>query len=328
VESKESTLKSFRKFLCGNPERKPNANYSLTLIEFARANGLVYLEDFKPEHVTMFRSSWKVHGHAMQVQSERLKQYFNHCEDTGYITTNPAKKLPPPNVKHELEPVVAFDKEERDRLLAAVADNEFLLTFNLTMKHTGLALVDMIHLGPAKLHGDHIVTRRMKTKTKVSIKLPPEIVQRLQSLPVLAGGYWFWNRKKENSKHETATGNLRRMMRPYFKQAEIFLRDEDGNIIYQKDANGNTVLDENNKPVPRYGHPHQWRHTFVHWHLMNDTPILTIAAMIGDSILVMMKTYAHFITERQAQLDKSAERSWDQEELAKFRLGPKIVKSA
>ena len=32
---KNSTLKSFRKFLCGNPKRNPNGDYSPTLLEFA-----------------------------------------------------------------------------------------------------------------------------------------------------------------------------------------------------------------------------------------------------------------------------------------------------
>jgi len=30
-----ATLKSFRKFLCGNPRRNPNGNFSPTLLEFA-----------------------------------------------------------------------------------------------------------------------------------------------------------------------------------------------------------------------------------------------------------------------------------------------------
>src|SRR5690348_4962632 len=38
----ESTLKSFRKFLCGAPNRKPNPAFSETLVEFASRKGIEY----------------------------------------------------------------------------------------------------------------------------------------------------------------------------------------------------------------------------------------------------------------------------------------------
>jgi hypothetical protein len=46
---RDSTLKSFRKFLKGNPKRKDDPNYSLTLLDFAKQKEIVYLRDFTPE---------------------------------------------------------------------------------------------------------------------------------------------------------------------------------------------------------------------------------------------------------------------------------------
>ena len=309
---KKSTLKSFRKFLCGNPKRNPNGNYSPTLLEFAANQNppIVYANDLTPEIVTRFRGEWKVQRHALQVQSERLKQFFKFCKDMNWIAENPATNLKPPKVNEK--PVYAFPKEDRDAILNAVAEHDYLLTLNLTMRYSALAPVDIVHLKPQNLHIDRIVTKRRKTNKRVNVKLPPVVVERLKALPIQAGGFWFWNRKEINSKHETATGNLRRMMRPHFESANVYQRDEHGEVVYEKN-------EKTGELIPLLGTLYQWRHTFVHEHIMQDTTPSRIAELIGDTLKTVMETYAHFIEERQAQLDKAAEGSWNHEELETYR---------
>jgi len=308
----ESTLKSFRKFLCGNPKRNRNGGYSPTLVEYAASQTppIVFLKDFPPDAVAKFRGEWNVTGKALTIQSERLKQFFTACRDLGWIPENPAAKLKPPKVK--LEPVYAFPKQDRDELLKAVANNSFLLTLNLLMRYSALAPVDIIFLKPKNLHGDRIVTNRKKTNKRVNVKLPSVVVERLEALPVQAGGYWFWNRLDKNSKHETATGNLRRMMRPYFQEAKVYKRDEHGEVVHE-------VSPETGKLKPVLGTLYQWRHTFVHEHIMNDVTPSRIAELLGDTLKTVMETYAHFIEERQSQLDIAAEKSWKHEELEQYR---------
>ena len=72
------------------------------------------------------------------------------------------------------------------------------------------------------------------------------------------------------------------------------------------------------KAKPVQGTLYQWRHTFVHKHIMQDTSPLRIAELIGDSLKEVMNTYAHFIEERQAQLDTAAETTWT--DMDKYRL--------
>ena len=98
-----STLKSFRKFLCGNPKRNPNGNFSPTLLEFAAKQNpaITYLKDFTADLLTTFRGEWRVQRHALKIQSERLKQFFKFCHDMKWIPENPAAKLKPPKVKEE-----------------------------------------------------------------------------------------------------------------------------------------------------------------------------------------------------------------------------------
>jgi hypothetical protein len=212
-----------------------------------------------------------------------------------------------------LEPVYAFPKEDRDAILKTVAEDDYLLALNLLMRYSALAPVDMVFLKPHNLHGDRIVTKRRKTGKRVNVKLPAILVDRLKALPTQAGGYWFWNRLGKDSKHETATGNLRRMMRPYFEAANVYQRDEHGEIVYEMD-------EKTGETKPLLGTLYQWRHTFVYEHIMKDTTPSRIAELIGDTLKTVMETYAHFIEDRQAQLDRAAERTWNEKELEEFRL--------
>ncbi len=146
------------------------------------------------------------------MQAERFKQFFKAQFEMGVIPSNPAKDLKKPKV--DKDPVVAFDRDQRDRLLDAVEGDPRLLAANLVFAYTGLAPVDLVHLGPQKLRERkgswYISTRRMKTNAKVQIKLPEFVVGRLKDLETYPGGLWFWNQENGEAKHETGTGNLRR----------------------------------------------------------------------------------------------------------------------
>jgi hypothetical protein len=246
---------------------------------------ITYLKDFTAELLTNFRGEWQVHRHALKIQSEQLKQFFKFCKDVDWISGNPAAKLKP--AKANEQPVYAFPKEDRDALLKAVAEDNYLLALNLTMRYSALAPVDIVHLKPQNLHQDRIVIKRRKTNAQINVKLPPIVVERLRALPTQGGGHWFWNKLESQSKHETATGNLRRMMRPYFEKAKVYQRDEHGQTVYGKDEKTGEIR-------PILGPFYQWRHTFVHEHIMMDTPPAQIAEFLG-------------------------ERTWDQKELKRYR---------
>ena len=305
-----STLRSYRKFLCGNPKRSKKIKYSPTLVEWAAANNITHLSQFDFKLVDDLRKTWRLNGRAMIVQSERLKQFFAAMHARKIISTNPAEALQTPNVV--IEPVVAFDKGQRDALLDSVKDHPMLLAVNLVFKFTGIAPVDLVHLGPHKLQSNRIVYRRIKTRKNqggkgklLKVMIPESLVTLLTSLPVFPCGLWFWNKKTTDAKHETATGNLRRMMRPRFRKANVWLKDEDGVVVYNERTG-----------KPKLGFLYQWRHTFVHMHLIAGTSIQRIAELIGDTPATVMETYAHFIQERQKGLDDSQERIFDAPELA------------
>jgi integrase len=173
------------------------------------------------------------------------------------------------------------------------------------MRYSGLATVDVVKLTPDRLEGNHLRLRRTKTKGWVKVLLPDVIADRLRALPLHPCGYWFWN-KRTDSKHETATGNIRRMLRPLFKAANVRLVDEEGQPI----------LDRHGKQ--KYGHPYQFRHTFVKEQLANSASLERIAELLGNTYKIVEKHYSAWVKDRQRLLDETVQASWDKKELAEY----------
>ena len=101
---------------------------------------------------------------------------------------------------------------------------------------------------------------------------------------------------------------MRRMLRPIFKEAKVYRRDKDGNVM--RDHAGK----------PRQGHPYQWRHTFVNEQLISGASFPRIAELLGDTPSTVQDTYAHFVTGRQKPLDETVRKSWNEDELEGFRI--------
>ena len=303
-----ATIKSCRKFLDGAPNKRKIldvAKFSPTLVEFASGYGIVHLADCSSEFLHRFRQAWKVNRFTSEKQTQRLKSFFTFAVTQGWIETNPASGLRPPVGGDSDVPVIPFTRTQVMRLIAACGENEYLRTFLLVMRYSGLATVDVVRLTPDRLEGNHLRLRRTKTKGWVKVLLPDVVADQLRELPVQAGGYWFWNRKAD-SRHETATGNMRRMLRPIFgpKGANIALRDEDGTPI----------LNQHGKQ--KYGHPYQLRHTFVKEQLDKGASLERIAELLGNTYRIVEKHYSAWVSDRQRILDETVRRSWDQAELA------------
>jgi site-specific recombinase XerD len=301
-----STLKSFRKFLTGAPGRAKCKNperFSPTLVEFAAKEGVQYIRECDTGFTARFRQSWRVGKRTSEKQTERLRSFFTFAVARKWITDNPAKSLKPPIGSAKDIPVIPFTREQIKTVMDACGDNEYLKTFLLVMRYSGLATVDAIKLTPDRLEGDHLRLRRTKTKGWVKVLLPKAIADRLRALTVFPCGYWFWNKQAEST-HETATGNIRRLLRPVFRA--IPLKDEEGVPI--TDRNGNQ----------RFGFPYQFRHTFVREQLEAGASLERIAELLGNTIGIVEKHYSGWVVSRQALLDAVVTKSWNTEELAGY----------
>jgi site-specific recombinase XerD len=305
----ESTIKSFRKILGGAPNRHKVdlATVSPTLPEFADDQSIVYLPDCSPDFVAEFRQSWKVGTTTSAKQTERLKSFFKFAVDRKWITENPASSLKPPVGSDDDVPVIPFTKAQLTRIIKA-CPSEYEMMFILIMRYSGLAPVDVVKLTPDRLEKtNHLRLIRTKTKGWVKVLLPGVIADRLRALPLQPCGHWFWN-KQTDSKHETATGNMRRMLRPIF--------GPEGAHIALKDEEGNPILDRNGKQ--KYGHPYQLRHTFVKEQLEKGAPLERIAELLGNTYKIVEKHYSAWVKDRQNILDETVRKSWNEEELAGY----------
>jgi site-specific recombinase XerD len=308
----DSTLKSFRKFLIGSPNRANCRNpekFSPTLMEFATDQAIETLTAFvaEPDLVAKFRQRWRVSQTTSLKQTERLKSFFKFAVDMKWITENPARTLRPP-VDNDEPPVIPFTKVQVAAILQACGDTEYLGTFLLVMRYSGLATVDTVKLTPDRLEPtNHLRLHRTKTRTWVKVLLPTVVADRLRSLPVQAGGFWFWNRQTD-SKHETATGNIRRQLRRIFgpEGANIALRDEEGQPILDRAGN------------QKYGHPYQMRHTFVLEQINAGASLERIAELLGNTYKIVEKHYSAWVQSRQKALDETVAKSWDSKELAGY----------
>jgi site-specific recombinase XerD len=266
-----STIKSFRKFLTGAPGRAKCKNpdrFSPTLVSFAGDVGVEFLSDCDPDLIARFRQSWKVGKRTSEKQTERLRSFFSFAVARKWIAENPAAALKPPVGSDKEIPAIPFTPAQVKAIMEGCGANEHLKSFLLVMRYSGLATVDVIKLTPDRLHGDHLRLRRTKTGGWVNVLLPPVIAERLRSLTPYPCGHWFWN-KKTNSTHETATGNMRRALRPIL--SSILLNDE----------TGSPILDRNGRQ--RFGYPYQFRHTFVKDQLQAGASLERIAELLGNT---------------------------------------------
>jgi integrase len=278
-------------------------------MEFAIDQAIETLPAFvaKPDLVAKFRQRWRVSQTTSLKQTERLKSFFKFAVDMKWITENPARTLRPP-VDNDEPPVVPFTKAQVAAILKSCGDDQYLKTFLLVMRYSGLATVDAVKLTPDRLEpANHLRLHRTKTRTWVKVLLPTVVADRLRSLPAQAGGFWFWNRKTD-SRHETATGNIRRQLRRIFgpEGANIVLRDEEGQPILDRAGN------------QRYGHPYQMRHTFVLEQINAGASLERIAELLGNTYKIVEKHYSAWVQSRQKALDETVAKSWDTKELAGY----------
>jgi integrase len=111
----------------------------------------------------------------------------------------------------------------------------------------------------------------MKTGSPLSVKLPKDLIKKLNELP---GKEYFFRSGK--GKLATVVGNLRSTLASVFKLAGV------------------------------KGHPHRFRDTFAVQLLEQDVPIRTVSLLLGHtSIRTTEKHYAHFVRSQQRLLDEA-----------------------
>jgi len=258
------------------------------LQDFARNNGLTYVTDFDLDCLRRFRATWTNRNISARKKLEALKSFVRFVYESGWIPTNPAVKLKPPQITEP--PTMPFTQEEFARVLAACEVYRHykfnairLRALVLLLRYSGLRIRDAATLPRDRVRDGKLFLYTAKTGTPVWCPLPPFVVAALEAIPA-SGPYYFWTGE---SKPKSAVGDWQRTLRKLFRLAQ----------------------------VPD-GHPHRFRHTFAVELLLRGVPMERVSILLGhQSMRITEKHYAPWVRARQEQLEADVRRTWEMDNL-------------
>ena len=223
---------------------------------------------------------------------EYVQAFFRFCHQSGWIAVNPALVVKPPRVVET--DVETFEPNEIQRMLA-VADSfttrgkfrggnrQRIRAMILLLRYSGLRISDAAVLAREQLQRDKISLRTIKTGSMVWCPLPPHAVSALNESPSDDERYFFWN---GSCRPDSAVKVWERTFQRVFELAEI----------------------------PEHkAFVHNFRHTFATDLLTEGIPIEDVATLLGNSVQVVQKHYAHLVKARRDRLEQRVRTLWASE---------------
>jgi integrase len=266
------------------------------LLSWCQRNGIEYLNQIKKQGLRVWRTKeWRYRtgdSNSLKVHWSILNTFFNWCVEGDLIESNICPKR---KGKIERKEVVPLNPQQMDALETAVEKmrtpgwtDERRLKMRvliLLMRWSGMAIHDAVHLerdadAVTRLIGKTVHGKRSKTKKKFSVTIPDSIVNLLQSLPHDHPRYFFWHKRGDGSELRSMVQMFGGWYGDVFKMAGI------------------------------KGHSHQVRHSFATYHLSRGASVERVAEWMGDSVAEVLRTYGHWIPERQEQSDQAMRDSW------------------
>lgn len=261
------------------------------LQRYCTTNGYTRLRQLDVDAVREFRNELAndYSPNSARKRLEYVRSFFRFCHQSGWIPTNPAVVVRPP--KADDSGVETFEPEEIEAMLK-VADNfrtkgkfgagnrKRIRAMILLLRFSGIRISDGAVLAREKLNGDKLSLRTIKTGKDVWCPLPPEAVKALGESVSDNAAYFFWNgRCKETSAVKIWERTLQRV----FELAAI----------------------------PEHkAFPHNFRHSFATDLLARGIPIEDVAALLGNSVKIVEKHYAHLVRSRQLRLEERIRTLW------------------
>lgn len=250
------------------------------LQEFSAQHGLRYIKELDIERLRAFRASWPDHNLSALKKLERMKAFFGFCHDSGWLESNPARKIKNPKITDV--PTLPFSPEEVSRILAACDvypdkhNAPRVKALVLLLRHSGLRIRDAVTLNQDRIADGKLFLRQAKTNVAVWVPLPPFVVDALDRIP---GQYPFWTGE---SNPKSCVGNWQRALRRLFKLAGV--------------------------PT---GHAHRYRDTFAVELLLAGVPLDRVSVLLGhQSIAVTQRSYSPWVRSRQEQLESDIRGTW------------------
>jgi integrase len=271
-----------------------------------------------------FRAAWTDAATTQRRNQESLKAFFRFCVKSDFIAKNPSADLDPiPEGRPKTEP---FTHEEMNRVFSAVASlcDEYgrqgrpiadqTKAFILVMRYTGMSIGDTAKLEKAHVQGCRIRTYRKKTREDVFAKVPPFVIEALNSAPHDSEQFYFWTGQ---GKLHTRTSKWGSRIQRLFAAANVRTVN-----VEKRRRSGAKLKAEPELVKVSKATPHMFRHTLARDLLEHGTPMEEIAELLGNSMKIVEKYYGKWDARRQARLETRLEDFWDHDPLTKA-LTPK-----
>lgn len=266
------------------------------LLYWCQRNGIEFLHQIQKQALRTWRTEeWAYrtgNSNSLKVHWSVLNSFFNWCVESDLIEMNPCPKR-----KGKITPqdVVPLTPEQMDALEGAVEKMRtqgwtdvrrlMMRALILVMRWSGMAIGDAVHLertthGTLHLEGHTIYGKRSKTDKRFSVPIPEWVVNLVKMLPLTHPRYFFWHRRRDGLELKSMVNRYGDWFGDVFKVAGI------------------------------KGHSHQLRHSFATYHLSRGVPVERVAEWMGDSPAEVLRTYGHWIPERQELSEQAMRDSW------------------
>lgn len=273
------------------------------LVAYCDQHGITRLSQITKEVMIEFRKTWDVGPVTKNKVREMFNVFFNHCVDSGWMQTNPSKKMK--RVKEHEPDIKFFSEGEYKNLLGAVllyakdAPNastgwirQRLQAMLLLLRWSGLRISDAVTLERAHLISNRIHKKMIKTGHWVNVLIPPEVAAEIHALPNNGTNFFFWSGK---GRYQTATADWWEKLQ---RVAELA-----GMKQSEKEKKNRVFL-------------HMFRHTFAVRFLESGGDLRDLQRALGHrSIRTTERYYGHWSQKRQEMLDNAVQQSWGSLEL-------------
>jgi integrase len=231
-----------------------------------------------------YREGWSVAPVTAGKKLDRLRTFFRFCEESGWISSNPAKLLKAPKVKQS--PTLPYSKTEIEKIVWATeiypdkpkGRRAEVRAFVKLLMYSGLRIGDAVTLKKEKISEDgNLMLYSHKTGVPVFVPLPGELIEELSTIRP-GSSYFFWSGA---GLAKSGISDWQRSLTRLFKLAGV-----------------------------EGAHAHRFRDYFSVRLLENGVPLQSVAALLGNSLKVAEKHYSPWVQSRQEGLVEAVKKVW------------------
>lgn len=210
---------------------------------------------------------------SVNVTIQKVKALYNYATDVYHLfEVNPVAKLPPRKERADRKVRTLSDKE-LERLLESLSTKPELHAIASIAAFAGLRFGEIVGL------------------TRADIDLKTQVIHVKRQYGRIAQNTFSFMPTKSKNGYRTVPipPKLVTTLRNYIQQSKIIQLD--GRIFTLKES---VRLNEHIRKEIKGASVHKLRHTYATKLLANGIDIKTVAALVGDDVNTVIKTYIHF----------------------------------